>query len=346
MHGSWLVASKLTRLVRIVKTELLKDAESPGNLRDRFSTEHEAPHQQLLAWRQRIGYFLDVPISRADQARGFHGTIDAWRGGDLTFMDCCTDPVSQSRSAARISTDTVRQYAFHILVDGAIETRTGTHPKRVAMQSAPGIVALDMGQPMQMTRSGCRLQALFLPRTLLASVLPEPESIHGSVIEYRSPIARLIPAQLAELARNIQHMSASESSEAMRTCALLIGAAFGKEAGLAGNARAAVRAAAFAQARRYIDENLHESDLSPESVLRTSPLSRPTLYRLFENEGGLAAYIRNRRLSQAAEELRRYPHKAVIEIAYGLGFNSASDFNRAFRRAYEMSPLDFRQFSL
>ncbi|MFD1556925.1 helix-turn-helix domain-containing protein [Paraburkholderia silviterrae] len=334
-----------------MKTELpperpKDDTASPGCLRERFSTAHEASHLQLPAWRQRLGHYLDVPISRADLACGFHGTIDAWRGADLAFVDSRTDPVAQTRSAARISTDAMRQYVFHVLVDGTIETRTGTHPKRVATQSAPGILALDMGQPMQMTRTGCRVLAFFLPRTLLASVLPEPESIHGSVVEYRSPIARLIPAQIADLARNIEHMSASESWEAMRACALLIGAAFGKEAGLTGNARAAVRAAAFAHVRRYIDENLHESDLSPDSVLRVSQLSRPTLYRLFEHEGGLAAYIRNRRLSQAAEELRRYPHKAVVEIAYGLGFNSASDFNRAFRRAYEMSPLDFRQFSL
>jgi AraC-like DNA-binding protein len=127
---------------------------------------------------------------------------------------------------------------------------------------------------------------------------------------------------------------------------MLIAAAFGKRTGRAGGARAAARAAVFGTLRRYIEANLHEPDLSPESVLLASQLSRPTLYRLFESEGGLATYIRNRRLSQAADELRRYPNKAVIEIAYGLGFNSASDFNRAFRRAFDMSPLDFRMFTL
>jgi hypothetical protein len=35
----------------------------------------------------------------------------------------------------------------------------------------------------------------------------------------------------------------------------------------------------------------------------------------------------------------------VIEIAYGLGFKSASDFTRAFRRAYDMAPQDFRAVS-
>ncbi|WP_322048983.1 helix-turn-helix domain-containing protein [Paraburkholderia sp. J67] len=319
---------------------------TPPCLHDHFSTAHEARGLQLPAWRQRVGHFLDVPITNADLARGFHGTIDSYRNADLTFMDCSTDVLSQTRTGARISTDAVRSFVFHVLVDGSMETRTGLHPKRVALQTRPGILALDMGQPMHMTRTDCRVLAFFMPRALLETVLPEPESVHGSAIEYDAPLARLIPAQIAHLARHMGQMSAAESYEAMRACALLIGAAFGKQARLTGNARAAVRAAAFAQVRRYIDENLYETALTPDEVLRASPLSRPTLYRLFESEGGLAAYIRNRRLSQAAEDLRRYPHKPVVEIAYGLGFGSPSDFNRAFRRAYEMSPLDFRQFTL
>jgi AraC-like DNA-binding protein len=295
-----------------------------------------------LAWRDRLDHFLDVPISRRELADGFSGTIDSYRVGDLAFMDCRTDPVSQTRSVARISTDSVRQLVFHVAVEGTIETGTGLYPKRTALQSMPGILALDMNQPMRMTRSACRVLALFLPRELVESVLPEAESIHGSVIGYQSPLARMIPAHLASLCEDLPTMSAQEAYDAMHTCAMLIAAAFGKDKGLSGNARAAARTAMFATARRYIDDNLGQTDLTLDSVLAVSQLSRPTLYRLFEPEGGLAAYIRNRRLREAADELRRYPHKAIVEVAYGLGFNSASDFNRAFRRAYDMSPSDFR----
>ena len=98
----------------------------------------------------------------------------------------------------------------------------------------------------------------------------------------------------------------------------------------------------FGEVRRYIQAHLTESELSPESVLSALRLPRPTLYRLFQHEGGLGAYIRNLRLRRAADELIRYPHVTVIEIAYGLGFKSASDFTRAFRRAYDMAPQDFR----
>jgi AraC-like DNA-binding protein len=322
------------------------DAKRVQCVHDYFSTASESPQQQLLAWRNRIAHILDVPVSRRQQTDGFQGSIDSFRYADLTFMDCRTDAISQSRTAARISTDNARQFVFHVLVDGQIETSTGLHPKRVANQATPGILALDMGQPMRMDRTGCRLLALFLPRELMASVLPEPESIHGKVIQYDSPLARMIPGYLAELSQRRQPVDSGHAYHALRTCVLLMAAAFGRQARLTGGARAAARAAVFGTVRRYIDANLHEPDLSPESVLLASQLSRPTLYRLFEHEGGLATYIRNRRLIQATEELRRYPNKAVIEIAYGLGFNSPSDFNRAFRRAYDMSPLEFRQFSL
>ncbi len=38
----------------------------------------------------------------------------------------------------------------------------------------------------------------------------------------------------------------------------------------------------------------------------------------------------------------RYPDHQVIEIAYSLGFNSASAFTRAFRRRYDLAPQDHR----
>jgi hypothetical protein len=47
---------------------------------------------------------------------------------------------------------------------------------------------------------------------------------------------------------------------------------------------------------------VHDPDLSPESVLASLHLSRATVYGLFEHDGGLAAYIRSRRLRMAAHD--------------------------------------------
>jgi AraC-like DNA-binding protein len=69
------------------------------------------------------------------------------------------------------------------------------------------------------------------------------------------------------------------------------------------------------------------------------------VYRLFEHEGGLAAYIRRRRLRMAADELVRFPHLEVQDIAAGLGFNDASSFTRAFRRAFDIAPSELHAYA-
>ncbi len=106
-----------------------------------------------------------------------------------------------------------------------------------------------------------------------------------------------------------------------------------------------MRAAVYGQVRRHVEANLHDPDLTPDSVLQSLRLSRASVYRLFAHEGGLAAYIRSRRLRAAADELVRFPHIAVQDIASGLGFNNASSFTRAFRRAYDIAPQELHGYA-
>ncbi|HUH56640.1 MAG TPA: helix-turn-helix domain-containing protein [Rhodanobacter sp.] len=311
-----------------------------------FSTGDIARARQLVAWREQTSSFLDIAVSRAQIVDGFRATLDYYQVDGMTFLDSRTDPVTQTRTVARISADAMRDYVFHVLVGGGAETTTGLYPRRKALQSRPGILALDMNQPMRMEREHrSRVMALFLPRALVESVLPDAESLHGRVIDETLPLARMFLGELQALASNIGAMSGAEIHGTMTTCAQLIIGAFAKQCGLGGDARAAVRAAVFGSVRRHVEQHLHEPGLSLENIVDTSRLSRATLYRLFEHEGGLATYIRNRRLREAADELIRFPQAPVVQIAYGLGFKSAADFNHAFRRAYDMPPRDFRRLT-
>jgi AraC-like DNA-binding protein len=47
----------------------------------------------------------------------------------------------------------------------------------------------------------------------------------------------------------------------------------------------------------------------------------------------------------AADELVRFLHMAVQDIASGLGFNDASTFTRAFRRAFDIAPRDLHGYA-
>ncbi|MFM0207230.1 helix-turn-helix domain-containing protein [Paraburkholderia sediminicola] len=313
-----------------------------GIAHSHFSVQGEAPQRRMLAWRDRVGHLIDVLPSRCDLDRPFQASIDRYQVGELVFTDCRSDLVVLERSLARISTDRVRDFVFHVFLEGGVENVAVRTSPRGPTPSAASILALDMNQPVRMQRQACRVLAFFVPGELIQEVFPDPEAIHGRVLHGSTPLERLITEHVATLSRKIACMSADEADGAIRAAAQLLVAAFGRQARLSGDTRAAARAAMFGQVRRYIQAHLTDDELSPESVLNALQFPRPTIYRLFQHEGGVGAYIRHLRLRHAADDLIRHPHLAVIEIAYGLGFKSASDFTRAFRRAYDMAPQDFR----
>jgi len=307
-----------------------------------FSTHDQAPGQQLLAWRNRVGHIVDVPPTNTQLANGFSGEIDRYSVSGLVFTDARTDAMVLERSVARISVDTVRDYVFHVVTDGGTGDVTGMHRKRSAANTGPGILVFDLDQPFRVERPACRVLSLFVPKAVMQADFPDAASVHGRVAGHDSPLTQTIFHEVVALNRELPTMHASEAVSALQACSQLLIAAFRKQSALSDGARAAARVLMLSQVRRYIEANLHRSELSPSSIVDALQLRRATLYRGFEHEGGLGAYIRNRRLREAAADLVKYPNLQVIDIAYGLGFKSASDFTRAFRRAYGMSPQDMR----
>ena len=264
----------------------------------------------------------------------------------MVFTDCSTDSMLLERSVARVSADRRRDYVFHLFLEGEVGHVTGMRKKRSETGSVQGIVAFDLNQPFRAERPKCRLLSLFVPAATVDEGLRDGAGIHGRIVQQGSPLAGLVLDHLAAVAREIPSLDPASAIEALHAGSQLLVAAFRKQTRLSGADRAALQSALMGRVRRYVEANLHQGDLTPTSVVQALQLKRATIYRWFEHEGGLGAYIRNRRLREAADELVRYPHRQVVEIAYGLGFKSASDFTRAFRRAFDMSPQDMRARAL
>ncbi|CAM2148659.1 AraC family transcriptional regulator, positive regulator of tynA and feaB [Pararobbsia alpina] len=307
-----------------------------------FDVESHSPRNRLLAWRERVGHVIDVVPSLSDLKHPFSASIERYSVGRFVFTDCRSDAMWLDRSLARISKDSIRTFAFHVFLDGEVDNVAVHASQRNQTTTSASLLALHLGQPVRMRRSACRVLTLFAPVEVAAEIFPDPEAMHGRGMRNDSPLTRLIVEHVTELSRTIHRMDADLAEQSLRTGVELLVEAFGKQAGLRGNARAAKRAAMFGSVRRYIHDHLFDDSLTPDTVLDALQLPRPTLYRMFQHEGGLGAYIRHLRLRQAADDLAHRPHLSVTDIAYGTGFSSPSDFTRAFRRAYDIAPQDFR----
>lgn len=298
---------------------------------------------QILAWRQRVGHVMDVNLTQDALAAPFQASIDRYLVEDMLFTDCRCDGLSLERNVARISTDTMRHYALQVFVEGNAGVVEGMRHNPMPQQG--GILLTDLGQPVHMHRGGVRALSVFVPRTMMDSIFLGAEAAHGRIAQTNTPLTRLAVEHLTALSREIPGMAPQAAAEAMHASVQLLTAAFRKGARLEEGARAAARSAMLARARRLIDADPGAAGLSPDKLLAKMEISRPTLYRLFEQEGGVQAYIRKSRLRAAAADLVKFPSLAISNIAYGLGFNSASDFTRAFRRSLGMSPSDLRAYA-
>jgi len=318
---------------------------APGIAYSNFSVQGDAS-LSFLAWQERMDPVYDIRPPSAKGEETFDASLCRYAIGNLTFFDIHTSPNVAERSLGRVSTESVCDISFSLFLEGTPAHMKGYgHWLDTHLPSAPSILVQDLGQPCTIRSFHGRMLIFFVPRALVEEVFPDAASLHGRRVEATTPLTRMLVAHLVTLNRQIVDLSKDEADSAFRTGIQLLATAFSRQAGLSGNARAAVRAAVYGQVRRYVEAHLHDHHLSPDSVLQRLHLSRASVYSLFAHEGGLAAYIRSRRLRAAAGELVRFPHLAVKDIAFGLGFNNASSFTRAFRRAYDMAPQDLHAYA-
>lgn len=104
--------------------------------------------------------------------------------------------------------------------------------------------------------------------------------------------------------------------------------------------------AAIAKARDFIEKNL--SDPLPLAlVARKAGLSESHFCRIFREATGLTLtdYINRRRIHWAKKELLK-PETRISEIAFLIGYQSLSQFNRSFSRVTGRSPSRFRMEEL
>jgi AraC-like DNA-binding protein len=96
------------------------------------------------------------------------------------------------------------------------------------------------------------------------------------------------------------------------------------------------------KAREYITKNRTES-LSLAVVAKASGASVFHFCKVFKKTTGLTFtdYVARVRLEDAKEALLD-PNRRISEIAYDVGFQSLTQFNRVFRRIFGHSPTQFR----
>jgi AraC-like DNA-binding protein len=304
---------------------------------DHYSTTELPPAERHEAWSHRDWPSL-APAYRTVPLEPFDTEAASLRLGEVSVHYSQITGQRWTRDAKMM-----RSYDSDALT--AVITLAGTARGVVgdrSFRSGPGSVHFsDLSLSSDHESTASRSLLIGVPRKMAEQSGLHVRSLHGSILN-SGPAALLAPFLLG-LRRAAPSLAAEDGprlGKAVLDLLCVAAAAAGRDARPepAGRHKAAMLAA-----RREIEASLGSPSLNVASLCRRLGISRSTLHRLFEAEGGVQAYIRERRLEAARIALADPGNgEHIYAIAERLGFSDAAHLSRLFRERFDQSPRDFR----
>lgn len=212
------------------------------------------------------------------------------------------------------------------------------------VRAAPGAIQFrDLRRPAASRLDLIDVRTLLAPRAIAPAALLT-KAAHGLVIPPEVTGARLLAAQMSSLIALASDLSDAEVETGIHAALLVAVRITGLEIEIPEPEIAALQRTVRQAAGSYIEARLNalEADINSAAVAAAAGVSRATLYRAFDAEGGVKRHIQDRRLHHARRALRRRTgtRPTIADIAYQYGFPSAAHFSRQFRSRFGYSPSE------
>lgn len=313
---------------------------SPAVPSVRFDYDGFTPQQRFEAWSEnRRSFELSLPEGCAIADFSTRSIMCALGPLVMAFGDY--SPMISTRSSRALRADQFDHYSLRFNLGSSGSARIEIDGDRFIASPGEGVLT-DLARPARYHSPGGFQVHVFIPRAALDELLPRSLALHGVVP--KGVCARLLSDHLTSLARHMPVLTAGEAAAAASATMSLLAASLMVTPQALERAQPAVERALLRQVCAFIDQHLTDQGLSVQQVCRAFRISRSTLYRLFESVGGIAQYIKERRLKRIHALLTSPDHvsRQLVAIAEEHGFKSAGHFSRAFREQFGYAPSETR----
>jgi AraC-like DNA-binding protein len=280
------------------------------------------------------------------RARGkdrFKMVVDIQHAGVAEIAGLETTPWDLVRTPAHVR-DGDNAFSFILCRSGRLCAVAGRN--RLDLRAGDG-VALDraVASTIQVSVESS-FWVITVPRTRLAGLLPEMETLAGTRLAGGAPAVSSLFGYLGG-AHAIEFADAGHVTEVFANHLVdLIVLAFGARGDVCDLAEVrGVRAGRRAAILREIDANLNDPRLSAAILAHRLGITTRYVHQLFEEIGQtFSVYVLNIRLDRVAHVLRepRRANQKIAAIAFEVGFSDLSHFNRSCRRRFGETPTAAR----
>ena len=310
-----------------------------------LSTDLVEPELRTEVWRAITRPFFETTPSPDDPQAPLAGSLRSTVVGSLLIGPTTFTAQQYRRDRGVILQGGLDQYLLQLFITGRLQGDCDGRPITVA----PGdICVFDLARPLSSQVSAGSTSSIMLPRCLMDRAA-DAVSLHGRVLKAKEPVTRLLAEFILSLSGVAEAFPAADI-QAMEEAAIRL-----LTTGLATKRNGepiddhfedpALEPVLRRRLLDFIDANLADRQLGPALLMERFRVSRAHLYRMFAPDGGVARVVRERRLDAAYRLLtdHRASSRPLTETAYRLGFAGSSQFTRAFRSRFGLSPRDARQ---
>lgn len=324
-----------TGSLRAGPTGSMLTSSAPPLALQRFTTSTLPARDRHEAWLHQ-DWPSFAPAYRCTPLEPFDVTVDRLRLDSMVLHYSRITAQRWERDASTIRSWSPDSLVVALTLQGEARGTWGDLDVKTGVGS---LHLADFAKASAHVSSASRTIALTVPRSVVASRGLDVATLHGVAIA--SHTATLLTTHLLSLRQAVPELpKGSEAMLARGVLDLLVLALAG--AGRASGSAVGSRGLALL-ARSAIEEALGSPSLSAARLCRMLAISRSTLHRLFEAEGGVQSYIRRRRLEVARQALEDTASRETIRaIAERLGFSDAAHLSRLFRSHHGMTPRDCR----
>lgn len=289
-------------------------------------------------WRSAFGALHEVEVepSRRD---GFVGSGRHWRLGQILVGKYRTSARRVVRTIEDIRRDDLDHWVLRVTKRGSVVSRG---PDTVVRANAGQVTFGTFGRSYRDDHSAGEWIAVMIPR----DSFPALEACNFGV--YADAKAGLLADFLVSLERRLPETRPVElPAVTQMTRTMIAGCLLGETAPalLTPTERSLVMREGI---DRVIRHNIGSARLGADRIADLAGISRSTLYRLFEDRGGVASHVWSLRLQHVHAALcdPAQASESTGAIAARWGLHNAASFSRAFRRAFGCSPREARSKAL
>jgi AraC-like DNA-binding protein len=308
-----------------------------------FSTDALPERDRMTVWREVFGRrILKTEIEPVGGAAFRHETtFRSLPGLSLAFCDASGFRSTRTQSLLADSNDDL---ILTINTEGV--THASQFGREVRAEAFDGVILCGAERAHFTVSAPARFIIITVPRKPIAAVVGDPEAAASRLLRKELAPLRALSSYVL-----LAHDDLAFSNPQLRRLFIthvydLVTLAFGGEGDAARLAEhRGLRAARRAEVLRLIETRSGDSTLSAVAIAKELGVTSRYVHLLLEETGqSFSHHLLQRRLEKAAALLRDPAWQAcrIADVALQVGFTDLSNFSRAFRHRYGVTPTDMR----